>query len=102
MFLLLIAYSEAKLDASCASQACPWISPSFQPAEYKTVAEMDFISPAKKAKLYSCSSHAVLSLPSFHKSSIPQAQPPSSSELDQFYKKLSEESTSALLSIIPA
>ena len=66
------------------------------------LAEMDFTSPAKKVKLYSSSSPAVLSLPSFHKSSNPQALPPSSSELGQFYKKLSEESTSVLLSIIPA
>ena len=90
VFFLLIAHSDAKLEASCTSQACPWLPPSLQPVEYKTVAEMDFTSPAKKAKLYSSSSPAVLSLPSIHKSSNLQAQPPSSSELDQLCKKLSE------------
>ena len=64
VLFMLIAHSNAKLEASCTSQACQWLPPSLQPVEYKAVAEMNFTFPAKKAKLYSSSSCAVPSLPS--------------------------------------
>ena len=56
VLFLLIAHFDAKLEASCTSQACQWLPPSLQTVEYKTVAEMDFTSPAKKAlQLKPCS-----------------------------------------------
>ena len=50
VLFMLVAHSEAKLQASCTSLPNQWLPPSLQPVEYKTVAEMNFTSPSKKAK----------------------------------------------------
>ena len=103
LLFTLEANSQVQKSLSCTSLPCYWLPPTFRTVPFARICDIDFTAPQKKhmkvledAQATSTSNVTltVTSTPSFN-------MKPSASELNNFYKTLSETGKPAILSIVP-
>ena len=103
LLFTLEANSQVRKSLSCTSSPCYWLPPTFRTILFARICDIDFTALQKKhrkvlddaqASSKSNVTPTVTSTPSFN-------MKPSASELNDFYKTLSETGKPAILLIVP-
>ena len=112
LLFLLEANSQLKKNLACTSQPCYWLPPTFKNVQFSQICDIDFTSAVQKRRKIcgaTDSSNSVV-LPSSTPSSVSlvshsdmptTSMKPSSSELEKFYRTLSNAGKPVVLSLVP-
>ena len=90
----LYARTLAVRNTSCTSKPCSWIAPSLKDVEFAKIKDIDFSSPERK-QFESTDGGSTRS------KIFKEVEPPSGSELNTFFHKLSAAGRASVLSIVP-
>jgi len=94
----LDANTQARKSLSCTSLPCSWLPPTLKNVPFAQIADIDFSVPDQRKKRRVWPEKRINDTPITSKK---RSITPSSLELDNFYKKLSESGKSVLLSLVP-
>ena len=97
----LEANAQARKSLSCTSMPCSWLPPSFRSVAFAAISDIDFSDPERRMKA-SCSEPCSRTSSTTTTTTDSQKLAPTKSELDGFFKKLSDtETKSVILSLVP-